>query len=853
MAGRTMCARLLGTSAMAALLLGAVAAQADDAAPESSQNIETVTVTGSRLQAADIKRNAPVVLDIAPLQQIQSLPDANAAEVLQRLPGVSLESDTGEGRFINIRGMDADLNGTTFDGVRMMANNPSSPQGGGRAVAFDSFPAGLLGAVEVVKSFTPEMDAEGLGGVVNIQARTIPDGSDHVIEGSLGGGVETLRGSPVYKGDVTLGQRFFGDKISAIITYSFEEDHRGIDDIEEDYINDPTTVPAGTNAFLTRKAFDDVQYRRYQYHRLRQGVGAGITYSPDSTTNLYLRGMSTGYVEWANKHEFVISGLADNIASVNNTTGDFTSSGAASRYSDINTKEELGNELIEAGGDTVIGLVKLDARISWTEGHDEFPYSINARFTNPNGFDVIYNNTDARKPVYAAQGGINLADPTLYTTMSGSNGPSKNADTEYGGVVNASLPVAFLDDDAVLKFGGSVRQRTRGAQQFAADLNPTDQNLADYVSGRDIFYYHNQYDLGPQPVYSKLLAVPQSALAPDPSTTEHDSEDVYAGYGQFSDTFGDLDVIGGLRVEATSGNYAANTLTTDASGNTAITPNIATHDYTNFFPDLAFKYRATDALQFRASYSTAIARPGFNQITAARSVDLQNAKPIVSQGNPDLKPTLGHNVDLTASYFMPDSGVLYVGLFYKAFDDYIIPTENSNAANVPGFVGQPVDLVSFANIGSARTEGAELEYNRKFDFLPEPFDGLGFDGNLTYVESRGEIRPGERHALPQTSPFNYNASIFYDQGPLSATLAASYVSANLWAVGSDPSTDLYSQPRFRLDFGLRYGFTENVEGYFDAKNLTNTHLEFTQTNDRNFPVQNEFYDTDFLFGVRVRL
>src|SRR5690348_1812526 len=112
--------------------------------PALAQTLETVTVTASKLQAAEIKKDAPNVLDAYSVEQIRSLPDSNAAEALQRLPGIQMESDTGEGRFINIRGLDADLNGTTYDGVRLTASNPSSPQGGARAVAFDAFPAGIL-------------------------------------------------------------------------------------------------------------------------------------------------------------------------------------------------------------------------------------------------------------------------------------------------------------------------------------------------------------------------------------------------------------------------------------------------------------------------------------------------------------------------------------------------------------------------------------------------------------------------------------------------------------------------------------------------------------------------------------
>jgi TonB-dependent receptor len=842
-------AGFLASVSATALLLGS-----GGAALAQSTSIEAVTITGTRTAASEVEKQAPNILDIAPLEQIRSLPDANAAEALQRLPGVSMESDSGEGRFINIRGMDADLNGTTYDGVRMMASNPASPQGGGRAVAFDSFPAGILGGIEVMKSLTPDMDAEGLGGVVNILPRTIPTGQDQFLDASVGSGIESLRGSPVYKGDITAGKRFFDDKVAVILSYGYEQDHRGINDIEADYINDPTTVPAGTSAFLTQKAFDDLQFRRYQYHRLRQGFGGSITYSPDSNSNLYLRAMHAGYVEWANKHEFVLSSLADNIQSVNNTTGDFTSLGAASHYADINTRESVGNDLLELGGNTLIGdTVKVDGRLSWTQGYDHFPYGITAKFSNPTPFDVVYNNTNPNLPTYSVVGGANLVNPALYSTLSGTNSPSNTNDTEFAQALNFSMPLNLVGENGVFKFGGNLRERSRKAQQYGANLVPVSQNLTDYVGGPDDIYYGGHYDLGPQPDYRKLLTIPNSQITADPTTFEHDNENVYAGYAQYSTSFGALDVIAGVRIESTDGTYRANTETTDTLGNTTITPGTATHSYTNVFPDVSLKYQASDNLQLRAAFTTAIARPGFNQISAARSINLNNATPIVSQGNPDLSPTLGRNVDLTAVYDLPDNGEVSIGLFYKAFSDYVISTEQLNATNVPGFIGQNVDLVSYSNIGAAHAEGVELSYNQQFSFLPGPFSGLGFDGNMTYVESRGEIRAGEEHTLPQTSPFNYNAGIFYESGPVYLKLAAAFVSSNLWVVGGSSSTDLYSQSRFRLDFGSTYDINDQVQAYFDIKNISSTHLEFTQTNNRNFPVQNEYYGQDYLFGVRVRL
>jgi TonB-dependent receptor len=509
MTAKNLWASLLASASASAVLLG-VGQSALAAEIAGPTNVETIVVTGTRNQATDIKMQAPVILDIRPLEQIRSLPDVSAAEVLQRLPGIAMESDTGEGRFVNIRGMDADLNGTTFDGVRMMANNPATPQGGARAVGMDAFPAGLLGGVEVIKSLTPDIDAEGLGGVVNLQPRIIPPGADHIFDASLGGGVETLRPTTRYRADITAGRRFLDGKLSLILNYSLDQDHRAIDDVEEDYayVNDGIDVPPGTSAHLGMKQFDNLQNRWYQYSRRREGYGGGITYDLTDDTGFYLRGFHDGYSEVAHKHELVLGNLGHNILSVS-ADGTYDASQTSLRYADINTHENLGNDLVEFGGHTAFGALKVDARGSWTQGYDTWPYSIYSSFSAPNSVDVIYNNSNPDHPTYQLVGGGSLVNPALYTQASGSNSPSQSTDTEYAGAVNFSLPLEFAHNDGLFKFGGEIRERTRRAQQYTGgDLNFPSQNLSDYVSGPDVLYYHELVQSGP------ATALRQAAVDP---------------------------------------------------------------------------------------------------------------------------------------------------------------------------------------------------------------------------------------------------------------------------------------------------------------------------------------------------
>src|SRR3984885_14959628 len=183
------------------------------------QEVVKPSATTSRAAAVEEKKEAPNIIEVQPLSEIIKLPDINMAEALQRMPGISLETDSGEGRFINIRGMDSDLNGTTYGGGRLPASNPSSPFSGGRATAFDTFPTAIVGGVELTKTLRPDWDAEALGGSINLVPRT---GAEHggapFLDTDFGYGDEPLRGTPVYHAEFSAGRGFDGgDGIGGLV------------------------------------------------------------------------------------------------------------------------------------------------------------------------------------------------------------------------------------------------------------------------------------------------------------------------------------------------------------------------------------------------------------------------------------------------------------------------------------------------------------------------------------------------------------------------------------------------------------------------------------------------------------
>ena len=174
----------------------------------------------------------------------------------------------------------------------------------------------------------------------------------------------------------------------------------------------------------------------------------------------------------------------------------------------------------------------------------------------------------------------------------------------------------------------------------------------------------------------------------------------------------------------------------------------------------------------------------------------------------------------------------------------------SSSGTFPGISGI-ARIASFDNVRTASARGIEASYSQRFVMLPAPFDGLGVTGNLTYVDSKVEIRPGEFSRLPGTSPLTWNLSGYYEDNGVVVRLSASRVGAAIFGVGGSAATDVYQDTRLTLDLATSYDISHALTVYANARNLTNTPLRYYEgTVDR--PIQREFYQASYEAGVRFR-
>ena len=840
----------------------------------------TPSATTTREAALELKRQAPNIIDVQPLSEMIKLPDINMAEALQRVPGISLETDSGEGRFINIRGMDSDLNATTYAGVRLPASNPSSPFNGGRAVAFDAFPTGIVGGVEVTKTLRPDTDAEGLGGSINLVPRTGAQyGGRPFFEADVGSGIETLRNTPIYHGELSAGTSFSGgdgigglfagaDAFSVVITGVIHSDQRGIDDLEESYSdNQSSGVPD--------KVLSNLNLRWYKYARMRYGTAANFDARANDNTSLYLRVLWSGYLEHARKHFLVLNGLDSGngqcatpsgqacFQDPNNPNG-YVASAATLEQDTTDSMERVQNAVAILGGSSIFSGFRVDYHSSYALGSDRFSPSPGSVWTygpssNLVGVPIAYdNNSNPNYPTFHTLNGINPADPALYQLDNIGLGPSYARDGEWAGAIDLTIPTGSGTHTAEWKFGLSGRWRHKTSESSSPSWTPNGVILLPpYTFGPPQIYYHNNYNIGPwislDPVaalYGSSLGTISDDPVADASGNTNDNENVYAAYGEYQGRYGKWGWLAGVRVESTHATYRGNLYNNDLDANT---PGAVSNSYTNAFPTLQGRYDFSDRLVARLTYASGVARPGFDQITPGASISTVNRT--VTVGNPALRPTIGQNLDATLEWYPGHGQIAAVGLFGKTFSNYILQTERRVASYPFPGLGPgttPIVVDSYVN-GPAHAYGAEAQYQQQLLFLPPPWDGLGFSLNGTAVDSRAQIHPGIYGLMPSTSRYTWNAAVFYERGPLELRLAADYVGQNLFAFGSVTSnvTDVYSSARLTMDFGASCAVSRSVRLYLEGKNLLNTPLEFTEGPSSYRPIQREFYDITVLAGIRA--
>jgi Carboxypeptidase regulatory-like domain/TonB-dependent Receptor Plug Domain len=292
-----------------------------------SQEVTVVADAQGVAEAVNEQRTSDNIVDVMPAGVIQSLPNENIADVVGRVPGVSLERDEGEGKYVQIRGTEPRLNNTTVDGIEVPA-----PEDNVRQVKLDTIPADIVESVEVNKTLSASQDAAAIGGTVNLVTKKAGDTPTLTLEGI--GGFTPIEGTR-YMGltSGTVGERFGSSKrFGALFSGSYDYNGRGIDDIEP--APNDTAVPS----------YGSMDIREYRYQRKRYGFGGSLDYKlKDPASGLFLHYFDSDFKDYGNKWVYTLN------------------DGGAPQFTTSSRLPDYGISVLGIGGKHVLN----DSWISW--------------------------------------------------------------------------------------------------------------------------------------------------------------------------------------------------------------------------------------------------------------------------------------------------------------------------------------------------------------------------------------------------------------------------------------------------------------------------------------------------------
>ena len=815
--------------------------------------MDKFVITGSAVgsaRALNQQRAADTLTSIIASDEIGRFADQNVAETMQRIPGLALYRDQGEGRFIVVRGIRPDLNSVRLNGVSL-----ATPERGDRVVALDVLPTDSLAAVEVTKVPTPDMDADGLGGSINVRTRSAFDADGRQLQATAQGQYNHLAERFSSKFSATYGDRSADGKWGFIFSPTWQARRFATNNFEEDGGYDLRAVPgapAGTRApFLLGIAF-----REYEITRTRYGASSALEFRPDAQTSLYLRGTFSQFNDHEIRYVYTLPFVEGTVSSLSDTGATVT--GLRRERHDMRYRQKDQQILaLVAGFERTAGDWQLDGRIGWSKGEEQRPDEVTVRFRKPNRNSTwSYSFAPGMyAPSFSAPTAI-ISDPSQYSEVSRFrlvNSPGEESELNLG--VNARRNLRLADAPAYVKVGLQLREKDKSAANETVDHTvPASFTFASMLEGQtpdDYPFFSSGYRASTpkvlQAFYGNRAGFTSTRLLLESVQDDWEStEDIAAGYLMGGTTVGRLNVLAGARLERTRYENRGNEL-----NGVTVRAVRRGRSYENLLPGVHLRYDLDRQTVVRASWSNSLARPSFDDSALRRSVNETARR--VTEGNPRLLPLESVNWDASVERYLPSLGLVSAAVFRKNISNFTYQRELPG-----GDPGTGYTLTTFVNGPKGHIEGLELAWQQQFRALPAPFNGFGMMANYTRSNSEATYptRPGERIEFIGQSREIGNAALTFERGGLFVRLALNFRTPRLREdepLGGDATTDRWVDDHRQLDLSASYRLNRNWEIYAEALNLTDEpfRVYFGKTSSRF--VQFEEYGVSGNFGVRWRL
>jgi TonB-dependent receptor len=803
---------------------------------EALQNVNVFTSLNGELESSSrlTEKHANNIVNVISAQAIQRLPDINAANVLQRMSGVTLQKNSGaDEAYAVVRGLEPRYSNTLVNGVKI-----TSPDEKSRYVSLDVVPADLLGKIEISKTLLPEMEGDAIGGTVNLVMKDARDTTTFIVSGALGYSAifldreytyfsktdiqqkslnerfgtgyvaqpedfsrsnldfKTKVPLPTATANITYGKRFMHNRAGVMLSGSFQNQYYGTNSV----LN--TVVP---DTYLQIPAISDISNRTFSTQQMNGGLTLHADYNFNSKNKITINDV------------FLYSYLAQARISIDTAikggNGGRTVPGTGpvtTDYTSITNRQYLNNLKID-GSHILSDHFLFDwagvYSIAFKRAPDRADLNVNKKI------DTVHTNSNSNDPYTF------IVTPDYFDDIT--RIWQHNEDEDINGLANLTYKTTWHKTFIDVKAGGLYRHKQRYNLQDEYDLKPTTNSSGS----KQVFT--NIYDA------QWIVYNPAGTYAYDVNNYKA-HEDIFAGYAEAKVSTNKLDVFGGLRTESTNQGFTINNFHPDAI-------NGVTKTYTDMLPSIMVKYKLNAITNIRVSYFKSISRPNYYELVPYKIYGSSSAQD--EQGNPELKHSIADNFDIRYELYPHKEDQLFVGGFYKRIQDPI------EFEYIDGTTYMPV------NLGTATLYGGELVYSKNFgDF--------GITGNYTYIYSKifstkayTDLTTRTTYDKLQERPMQgqtnntLNLSVSYNnqKNRLYAEVSYQYLGKTLDQVYPIYGYDYYRQPQSFLAASVDYGLKRHLALFGKFNNLLNTP---TYYKINTIIVGKDVYKAEFLLGIR---
>ncbi|HBK47352.1 MAG TPA: TonB-dependent receptor [Xanthomonadaceae bacterium] len=901
------------------LALQAGAAPAQEAAapaaqdPAAATDLDTITVTGYRAsveKALDIKRGEAGMVDAIVAEDVGKFPDLNLAESLQRIPGVVITRDAGEGRNISVRGLGPDFTRVRINGMEALTTVGSTDQNGGtnrsRGFDFNVFASDLFSQMIVRKTASADVEEGSLGATVDLKtARPFDyDGFTFAASGQASYGEMAEKADP--RVAALIANTWADGRFGALLSVAYSEKQT----LEEGsgsgrWANGPSNGGfAPSSPFADALAADVFHPRFPRYTQMfhdqkRTGVTGALQFKPSDRTEFSLDAMyskidatrderyieaisfSRGASQGGKPETIVNDGYVDPATGAL-LYGDFDNVDvrAENRHDEWST---VFKQLSLNGEHQFSDAFKITGKLGTSSSKHDNPVQATIMMDklNVDGYRYDYRGN---KWAPVLDYGIGPTDPNgwLLSTIRMRQNQVRN-DFDVGQLdFNWNIGPGFRLKGGVLakdyEFKSQEWRRTANetsVPSFADGTTTVPAELTDLASLKGVNGSPGSWvvpDFNAIASYFDIYSGDGTfALSPYAASNRRVEEKDRGGWlmGEFSTELGPVPLSGNFGVRYVKTKQSSTGVATVGGVATPITVG---REYDDTLPSLNLVAELTPDLLLRFGAAKVMSRPGLGSLTPGVTVSVSGGSRNVTGGNPNLDPIRARTYDLAAEWYFQDSAMLSLGLFFKDIESFVQTTREVRpfytsglpASVAEGFGVSASDDFVFSvpvNTPGGDLKGVEANYVQPFTFLPGLWSNFGIQLNYTYVDSQIQYLTSSganslKTDLTGLSKHAWNATLFYEgktfAGRVSATNRDDYL---IQVPGTEQgfTEDVHGQTGTTyIDASLRYKVSDQIELSLEGINLTNEPQQTWVGASSQLPLDYSETGRQYLLGFRYK-